>query len=222
MKKRIVVCTLFWLSAWCLAWGGFYLLLARNINYISRPVLTALYFTAATVLCASLGRRLITFRCDLLRPRILLVPGLIGLLGIAVYVGFPLLFSPPRKLIFQNPDMYFLHFSLRYFFSKLFDIAFQQTLVLLLVASLAREGLSLKAVCLLCCLIFGVPHLYLLSHNGVVFGGYFLVFSLLAGLVFPCIIMRFRQGPVYAFSLHLLFYIFTSAGCWLWPEALMS
>lgn len=222
MKKQVAVYALLWLLAWCLGWGGFYALLSRDINYISEPAVTVLYFSAVTVAVSFLCRGSILARRDQLRPGFLLVPGLVCGLGVAVYAGFPLLFSPPSALIRQNPDMFFLHFSLRYLVSKLFDITFQQTLVLLLVASLARAGLSLRSVCLLCAVLFGGPHLYLLGRNGIVIGGYFLAFSLLAGLVFPYAIMRFRRGLAYTFSLHLFFYIFTGSICWIWPSALAS
>ena len=196
------------------------MLLSRDINYISRPVVTAFYFLIATAAFSFLGRSLLLARRDLLRPGIFLIPGLVCGLGVVVYVSFPLLFSPPTTLILQNPDMFFLPFSLGYLGSKLFDITFQQTLVLLLVAALARAGLSLKGVCLVCCILFGAPHLYLLHRNGIVLGGYFLVFSLLAGLVFPYAITRYRLGLAYTFSLHLFFYVFTGVVCWLWPSVL--
>ena len=95
-----------------------------------------------------------------------------------------------------------------------------RNVVLLLVAALARVGLSLKSVCLVCCILFGAPHLYLLNRNGIVPGGYFLVFALLAGLVFPYTITRYRLGLAYTFSLHLFFYVFTGVVCWLWTSAL--
>jgi hypothetical protein len=222
LKKRVAVYALLWLLAWCLGWGGFYILLSRNINYISEPAVTALYFSAATVAASFLGRNSISDRRDLLQPGFFLIPGLVCSLGVVVYASFPLFFSPPRALILQNPDMFFLNFSLRYLVSKLFDITFQQTLVLLLVVYLAGAGLSLRRVCLVCSVLFGGPHLYLLGRNGVVVGGYFLTFSLLAGLVFPYAIMRFRRGPAYTFSLHLFFYIFTGSICWIWPSVLAS
>jgi hypothetical protein len=222
LKERLALYAISWLSAWSLVWGGFYVLLSRDINYISEPVITALYFSIATVAVSFLGRSLLLVRRDLFGPGMLVIPGLVCGLGVIVYVSFPVLFSPPTALILQNPDMFFLPLNLRYLVSKLFDITFQQTLILLLVVTLARAGLSLKGVCLLCCILFGGPHLYLVNRNGILFGGYFFAFSLLAGVVFPYAITRYRLGLSYTFSLHLFFYVFTGVLCWLWPSLLSS
>ncbi len=220
MKRRVVFYTILWLLAWCVGWGGFYLLLSRNINYISRPDLTALYFSLATLAIVFLSGDVLRVRRDLLHASSFMVPGLTLGVGVAVYVTFPLLLSPPWPVMAKNPDMFFLQFSLRYLVSKLFDISFQQMLVLLLILLLRRAGLSMKGTCCMCCLLFGAPHLYLIDRNGIALGGYFLAFSLLAGLLFPYMILRFRRGLAYTFSLHLLFYVVTGALCWLLPSVL--
>ena len=115
----------------------------------------------------------------------------------------------------NNQDMFFLHLDLRYLFSKLFDIMFQQVLFFILIALLLRRKLSLGTISVLCCGLLGASHLYLLRQNGFALGGYFVLFSMAAGLTFPFLIVRCRTGLVYTSSLHLLFYVVTGqcAGC---------
>ena len=121
-----------------------------------------------------------------------------------------------------EPRLFFLPLNLRYLVSKLFDITFQQTLILLLVATLARAGLSLKGV-VFCAVVSSAGRtLYLVNRNGILFGGYFFAFSLLAGVVFPYAITRYRLGLSCTFSLHLFFYVFTGVLCRLWPSLLSS
>jgi len=220
VRKRIALYAVVWLLAWCVGWGGFYLLMARNINYVTRPDLTALYFSVATLALVFLSGDLLLTRHALLKVSWLLFPGLAFAAALAVYVSFPLLLSPPWPLIVKNPDMFFLQFNLRYLISKVFDISFQQMLVLFLLLLLRRGGLSVKGTCCICCILFSAPHVFLLDRNGIVMGGYFLAFSLVAGLLFPYVILRFRQGLAYTFSLHLSFYVFTGALCWLRPSVL--
>ena len=220
MKKRVALSAALWLLVWCAVWGGFYVLLSLNIDYISRPDVTALYFSAATVMAALLPGGLFRTRRDLLQVSTLTTPGLALGVAIAVYVTLPRFLSPPWLLIQKNPDMFFLKLDLRYLVPKLFDISFQQVLVLLLLLSLRRGGLSVKGTCSTCCVLFGAPHLFLLDRNGLAVGGYFLIFSLLAGFLFPYIILRYRRGLAYTFSLHLLFYVATGVLCWLRPSVL--
>jgi hypothetical protein len=156
----------------------------------------------------------------LLKPVSWTVPCLAFVAGLVIYVAFPLVLTPPHTLMLKNQDMFFLHLDLRYLFSKLFDILFQQVLIFLLIALLLRRNLSLRNISFLCCGLFGIVHLYLLKQNGLALGGYFVLFSMAAGLTFPFLIVRRRTGLAYTSSLHLLFYVITGGMCWLCPSVL--
>ncbi len=210
-----------WMLAWFIAWGVYYALISHEVNYISCPVGTAVYFLSAAVVVLVVYKDLFLTYKALLRPVSWIVPGLALVAGLAIYVVLPLILHPPHALIVKNRDMFFLHLDLRYLFSKLFDILFQQVLIFLLIALLLRRNLSLKNISLLCCGLFGIVHLYLLKQNGLALGGYFVLFSMAAGLTFPFLIVRYRTGLVYTSSLHLLFYVMTGGVCWLCPSALV-
>ena len=77
LKERLAFYAILWLSAWSLVWGGFYVLLSRDINYIFRAChYCALYFSIATVAVSFLGRSLLLVRRDLFRPGMLRFPAL--------------------------------------------------------------------------------------------------------------------------------------------------
>ncbi len=210
-----------WMLAWFVAWGCYYALLSHEVNYISHPVGTAVYFlSAAAVVLVVYKDLFLTYRA-LLKPASWTVPGLTLAVGLVIYVALPLVLVPPHTLMVKNQDMFFLHLDLRYLFSKLFDILFQQVLVFLLIALLLRRNVSLRSISFLCCGLFGIVHLYLLRQNGLALGGYFVLFSMAAGLTFPFLIVRCRTGLAYTSSLHLLFYVITGGVCWLCPLALV-
>ncbi len=210
-----------WVLAWFVAWGVYYALIAHEVNYISYPLGTAVYFLSATAVVLVLYKDLFLAYKDLLTSASWVIPGLALAAGLASYVVLPLVLSPPYALMVKNHDMFFLHLDVRYLFSKLFDIVFQQVLIFLLIALLLRRKLSLKHISLLCCGLFGLVHLFLLKQNGLALGGYFVLFSMAAGLTFPFLIVRHRTGLAYTSALHLLFYVVTGAVCWLCPSALI-
>jgi hypothetical protein len=211
-----------WMLLWCSGWGIYHLLLARDINYITAPLTSALYFSVASVAVLLLYKELLPAMHPFVRPLPWLAAVLSVAAGLLIYLLLPLFFAPPEGLMLLNPDMFFLDLNLRYLFAKPFEIVFQQVLILLLVALLVKRGVPLLATCLLCCLTFGAAHLYLVVRNGLLMGGYFAASAIVAGFVFPYLMLRVRNGLIYASSIHLLFYIFTGALCRLCPTALIS
>jgi hypothetical protein len=207
-----------WLALWSGVWGLFYALLSMGINYISRPLVTACYFLLATVFVLGFYRDVFRKRKDELKSIPSPVLGLSLGIGVLAYLIFPMLLRRPDALIVQNPAMFFLHFDLRYLFAKVFDIMFQQTLIFMFVRLLLGRGLSRGRTCLLCVVLFGLAHTYLLSYKGFGLGMYFVIFSMGAGWIFPLLIAKYRNGVAYTFSIHWMFYIITGTICWLCPS----
>ena len=65
-----------WMIAWCLAWGFYYILLTHRVNYISHPVGTASYFSAALAVVLIFYKDLFRTYRTLLKPVSWTVPGL--------------------------------------------------------------------------------------------------------------------------------------------------
>ena len=218
MLRVIAVDVTTWLALWSGVWGLFYALLSMGINYISRPLVTALFFLVATFFVLGVYKDVFRKGIDELKSIPSLVLSLSLGVSILVYLVFPMLLRRPDSLIVQNPAMFFLHFDLRYLFAKVFDIMFQQTLIFMLVRLLLGRGLSRGLTCLLCVILFGLAHTYLLCHKGYVLGMYFVAFSMVAGWIFPLLISKYRNGVAYTFSIHWMFYIVTGTICWLCPS----
>jgi len=211
-----------WFSLWFLVWGGFYVLLHRGINYLSSPYLTSFYFLAAAISSVMLFRNL--FVRHVRRAywdRRLLLPLLAFCLGFFVYTLIKIVLTLPESLISEQPDMFFLSSNPWYLVPKAFDILFQQILLLSLTLLLARKGLSINRISLVCLGLFGTAHLFLMVKNGVFMGGYFFLASIVAGWLFPRLLIRHLYGIAYTFSLHLLFYVGSSLFFCLCPSLLL-
>lgn len=211
-----------WMLLWFCGWGIYYLLLAHDVNYLTSPLVCALYFSAASLTIIVFYRNVFFSTARLVGPASWFMAALSIAAALAVYILLPLFIPAPETLILRNPDMFFLRLDTAYLFSKPFEIVFQQVLIFLLAAHMTRRGLSLPATCLISCLVFGASHLYLIAHNGLMMGGYFTISAACAGLLFPYLILRLQKGLVYTSSIHLLFYVFTGALCRLYPAAFIE
>lgn len=200
-------------AIWILSDLGYYFrlpALSFEPNYNSDPIATATCYVfwvgiaAITFsnICAS-WRSLL--RWELFESRIQSLALWIGFFALALtftaYVlpGLPPFewlpeWGPVRELAQANPT---------YFLPKSFEILFQQILILALVLSLAREGLTLKRISLACGALFGGMHL-LLIFDAVVWSSVvrLSVVATLFGLIFPVLILRVRNGLAYSYSLH--------------------
>ncbi|MFA6269873.1 MAG: hypothetical protein WC657_01520 [Candidatus Paceibacterota bacterium] len=106
--------------------------------------------------------------------------------------------KPPSELLLATPW---------YFLPKSIDILMQQLLVVAMVLSFSFQKYSLRAVSIWSAILFGGAHLFL------IFGGktalYVTVFTVsasLAGLFFPYLILRVKNGFIYSYFLHWSFY----------------
>lgn len=134
---------------------------------------------------------------------LLLVGICVGLYLLYIFPLFPAIhwanaLQPPTEL---------LSASRWYFLPKSIEIILQQLLVLAMVLAFSAEKLALKTISYLTSFLFGGIHLFL------VFGGattaYVTVFTLsalIAGYVYPYLLLRVRNGFIYSFFMHWGFY----------------
>ena len=152
-----------WMLLWFCGWGIYYLLLAHDVNYLTSPLVCALYFSAASLTIIAFYRNVFFSTARLVSPASWFMAALSIAAALAVYILLPVFIPAPETLILRNPDMFFLRLDTAYLFSKPFEIVFQQVLIFLLAAHMTRRGLSLPATCLISCLVFGASHL--LPHS---------------------------------------------------------
>jgi len=101
--------------------------------------------------------------------------------------------------------VYFASISYRYIVYKSFDIVFQQTAILCILASLKDFAIPYYGLVLLFAISFSCAHIFMLNR-GLVIGALFLGAALFGGLLFP-ILLNFQYGIFYTYILHWLFYI---------------
>jgi hypothetical protein len=127
-----------------------------------------------------------------------------GCLLFAAYV-LPLLPSIHWKESWTPPEMVMA--TPWYFLPKSIDILFQQLLVVALVLALAAHQYSMRRISAYCALLFGAVHA-LLAFGGVPLGYVirFMISAAAFGFVFPCLILRVRNGLAYSYVIHWLYY----------------
>jgi hypothetical protein len=132
---------------------------------------------------------------------------------IAYYFGRKFL-KKPGELIKGNPNEYNLLMDYRYILPKAMEVFFQQIYIVLLTLTIFDAGFGLGEATLVFALIFGVLHIPLIKSVGKFFGGYYSVFAVLSGVIFPILIIKVEYGFVYTFIIHLFFYILSALGLW--------
>jgi len=106
--------------------------------------------------------------------------------------------KPPSELLLATPW---------YFLPKSIDILMQQLLVVAMVLSLSFQKYSLRAMSILCAILFGGAHLFLIFEGQtLLYVTVFTVSAFVAGLCFPYLILRVKNGFIYSYFLHWSFY----------------
>jgi hypothetical protein len=106
--------------------------------------------------------------------------------------------KPPSELLLATPW---------YFLPKSIDILVQQLLVAAMVLSFSFQKFSLRAISILCAILFGGAHLFLIFEGHTfLYVTVFTTSAFLAALFFPYLILRVKNGFIYSYFLHWSFY----------------
>jgi len=208
-------------ALWIAADAGYWIVLPLfdiGISYNESPVVIALYyafwlFVGIVAFRDSLLRRIHTTQ---LWSYAVLSLGLSGAALIALYilsrvpvpVGTPL--APYTDILFASPW---------YFLPKAMEILVQQTLVAALVFALAAHYRSIRAVSAAYALLFGGAHVIIFSLSGTPtpYAVTMTVGSLASAALFPFLMLRAKNGFVYAYAIHVAFYIVLALALHTWP-----
>jgi len=214
----LVINLLVWIFLWIFAFGAFFLLRKKGVNYIRFYVVTSLLFLMFTFVSIFLFRNILfpVLKEFTIIPFTFLV--LMFIIAILVYHFFNKHVKKPELLMKSNPDQYFLLMDYKYLFSKSFDILFQQTQILILVMLLFNSGFSLVKIVIIFSVLFGLVHVFNIPLAGKRFGWYYVLASFLAGILFPLLIINFDYGFVYSYILHWVFYLVSAILFWLFSS----
>ncbi len=209
-------------ALWAFANAGYFIIfpaLGYPISYNEAPTAIALYFLFWTVLSINYFRRLFaTWRAG--GPSLWVYGALsFGFAGAVVALvhllsHFPALqgpeLAPYTDLLLSTPW---------YFLPKAVEVWMQQILITILVLELYSRLGSYKKVLVAYAATFGLAHvlLFALSSAPGAYATIMTVAALGSTWVFPRLILRARGGPVYAYAIHLMFYILLAIALHAWP-----
>lgn len=193
-----------WICCWLVVKGIAYYFSASGQYYIDKTLFFAGHFFTSAIICYFLFKPSID-------PYLLTISSQSLVFLFLFLVGVTLLHWHSHRLFpveqLMSNKYVFTRFDKRYVFAKIFDITYQQTLIITLVSLLVTQGYSQTTIYLLFALLFGVLHLPLIKIRGKVFGIYFTLAAIGAGFFFPYLLIHFPSGVVYSYMLHWSFYI---------------
>jgi len=199
-------------ALWTLANVGYYIalpLFGFQLSYNSAPIVIAGYFflwaLISTFFFGDLFKKSVTEKHRIWLYGILSLGSAVLIWGMLYLFSFlPALQVP---LLSFNTDILFA--TPWYFLPKSIEILIQQILITVLVLEFYSRFNSLKETIAGYAICFGGAHILLFSINGAPtpYALMMIVGSMLSALIFPYLILRIRGGFIYAYVIHLVFYI---------------
>ncbi len=209
-------------ALWAIANVGYYIIfptIGFSIDYNKAPVAIAFYFFIWAVVSIIYFWRL--FRSWLIvDSRIWLYGalsfGFAGLIWVLLlmFSMFPTLQGPqlsPYTDILLSTQWYFL--------PKAVEVWVQQILIVILILELHYRFRTFNKVLVGYGVCFGGAHLLMFSLSGAPtpYAVIMTTAAMISTFIFPHLILRVRGGFVYAYAIHLLFYIFLAILLHTWP-----
>ncbi|MFA7309371.1 MAG: hypothetical protein WC050_00515 [Candidatus Paceibacterota bacterium] len=195
-------------AAYLLFWGIFETISGIPLGYTTHPIFVTLYALAW------IGISLFNFQNELddwhpvpdrVRARVTLVL-LFAVLGVFYTYVLPAL--PVVGAAVWWSSLPTLGGDPIFIIPKAFDIFFQQVLIIVSILALSRLFTDIRVVSLFYALGFGLAHLSLLLQGSALpYAGILAIAALGSAVVFPYLILRVKNGVVYTYSLHWLFYV---------------
>lgn len=126
------------------------------------------------------------------------------------------LFTMNQSLPTQLADrsISFLQMGSYFLWAKPVEIALQQIFIIWLILSLQKRIYNHKKIMLLVALLFGVSHAILIHSMGLFWGLYFTFFGIVGSLIFTYLIQKKKNGFLYSYMIHLLFYELSVLSIW--------
>ncbi len=198
-------------SVWILADIGYYIFIPAfglKEGYNSSPVPIAIYYFVWTLI-AIFAFWDIYKKWDTPKSRqsayVLMLVGSATVVFYLTYIMpmFPAItwnlpWTPPSEILYATPW---------YFLPKSMDIFLQQLLVVAVVVSFYSRKYNIETVSAWCAGLFGGAHLLLaFGGGGFIYVAVFTIVAIVASFIFPYLILRVKNGFIYSYFLHWLFY----------------
>lgn len=199
-------------ALWAIVNAGYYMLqplFGLELSYNSSPFVIAGYYAVWVAIS-------LAYFWDLFKKKVTVkyhiwLYGLLSLSSAGAIVGLLYIFSqlPILQGISSAPYTDILFATPWYFLPKSIEILIQQILIAVMVLELSFHFPTLREIKIAYAVCFGGAHVLLFSITGAPtpHAAMMITGSVLSALIFPPLILRVRGGFVYAYMIHLLFYI---------------
>lgn len=187
----------------------------RGIDHLKRVQITSLYFLFFSLVSFFI------FKPDIIRlvPNIsiaaVIALGLYYLVTIAIHYWITNKLQYPKEFIRQNPYLYFAPLDWRHIVSNSFIILFQQVLIVAIISIMQKIDLSVVNIIFILIVLSFIVHIPLTKKLGKFWGWYFAIFSMIAAVLYPILILYVPDGVVYAFIIQSVYYSLSGIGVWL-------
>ncbi len=198
-------------AIWILSDIGYYLLRllpGTSGLYSNYPVVMALYYMFWVWVAFRTFRSLYqNWRMVEVRTSMFVLIG-VALVGVFCYVVYVLPAFPPIHWAYQwTPPSELLYASPWYFLPKSIDIALQQLLIAAMVLVFELRKWPIKTIAAWSAGLFGGIHLLLVfGGSSLAYTFFFTASAVVAGYIFPYLMLRVRNGFLYSYFLHWGFY----------------
>lgn len=198
-----------------IGWGLFLFLRNNNINYIDNFLITAGYFLALSVSLLLLFKERI--KKYLTKPSWKQIFLIIGFFTITSIIYWALGYAPKTQIISDSIPkiVYLMSFDHRFILTKSSEILFQQASVLVFIALLREKFKEKNDLIVILLTIFPTIHLVNFFYIPFLFSTFFFIGAALASFIFPYIIIDRKNGIIYTYLLHCLYYLIFQIIFWL-------
>ncbi|KKR02442.1 MAG: hypothetical protein UT29_C0002G0004 [Candidatus Yanofskybacteria bacterium GW2011_GWA1_39_13] len=199
-------------ALWTVANVGYYTILplfGLRLSYNSAPIVIAVYFLLWAIVSTLFFWDL--FKKNVTKKQNIWLYGTLSLGSAGLIWGMLYFFSflPALEVPILSFNTDILFSTPWYFLPKSIEILVQQILIAVLVLEFYSRFNSLKETVISYAICFGLAHVLLFSINGAptTYALMMIAGSVLSALIFPYLILRIRGGFIYAYVIHLVFYI---------------
>jgi hypothetical protein len=198
-------------SIWIISDIGYYVflpVLGFGGGYISNPIQISIYYSFWLLLTIFSFRNIYRKWGTVENKLSTYLFAFIACASIVLYLKYILPMFPTVNITGQwisPPEL--LMATKWYFLPKSMDILLQQLLVVAMILNFDSNGYKLKTISLWCAILFGGAHLMLVFGNGgPIYVTVFTISAIIASFIFPHLILKVKNGFVYSYFLHWLFY----------------
>lgn len=202
--------TFIWILQWLVVAGGtFYILPFFNADQLNHVEITATYFLVSAALGVWFYRidSVFAHHASFKKQGLIILFLFAAIFSICTTINmfFPINEGTQQQI--QATKFYFPLFKYSTLLAKICDISFQQVFILGILKKLKEENLNNSQAVKVFSVAFFILHLPLMYTMKFV-SLYFIVPSLIAGVIFSYLILNYRFGWVKSFAVHLGFYLF--------------